>query len=349
MGYQKRQRTKILLNFLLNWIILFVIFGIIRGLGTVENGAVELLASDKILLTFLFGGLVGVLSGLAQIFLEEKLDRNLRFTQIILFKSLSILTLSIVTLICSFLYFKSVLNRDLPLVEVLTSPTALSIILFLLIGDIFLSFIRKVDQMLGANTLNNLMRGKYYRPRKEERIFMFLDLKGSTTIAEQLGFEKYSFFIQDCLSDLSVVMDYEAEIYQYVGDEAVLTWKTEPGLKDQNCLHAFFSFRDLLKEKRDYYLNKYETSPTFKAGMHIGLVMVTEVGRFKKEIAYHGDTINTAARIQGQCNNLNTDFIVSERLKNRVDIRGVLYQSLGSIQLRGKEKETGLYSADLAH
>jgi len=30
--------------------------------------------------------------------------------------------------------------------------------------------------------------------------------------------------------------------------------------------------------------------------------VVAEVGEIKTEIAYHGDTINTAARIQEQCN-----------------------------------------------
>ncbi|MEM7106638.1 MAG: hypothetical protein AAF519_00335, partial [Bacteroidota bacterium] len=259
VGYQKEQRNRILFVFFRNWIILFSIYGIVRGLGTIEEGAVELLIIDKVLLTLLFGGLVGLLSGVAQIFLEEKLDHHLRFTQIILFKTLLIFTLSVATLICAFFYFKNVLDRDLSLTDVLISPTALSLIVFLVIGDIFLSFIRKVDQMLGANVLNDLMSGKYYRPRQEERIFMFLDLKGSTTIAEQLGFKKYSYFIQDCFIDLSVAMDYEAEIYQYVGDEAVLTWKTEPGLKDQNCLLAFFAFRNQLKTKREYYENKYQT------------------------------------------------------------------------------------------
>ena len=43
----------------------------------------------------------------------------------------------------------------------------------------------------------NLFLGKYHRPRKEERIVMFLDLTSSTAIAEKLDLYKYSSFLKD--------------------------------------------------------------------------------------------------------------------------------------------------------
>ncbi len=76
---------------------------------------------------------------------------------------------------------------------------------------------------------------------------MFVDLKNSTSIAEELGHIRYSQFIQDCFFDLHVVEAYGAEVYQYVGDEVVLSWHVKPNIDFTNCLHAFWAFEDKLR------------------------------------------------------------------------------------------------------
>lgn len=62
-------------------------------------------------------------------------------------------------------------------------------------------------------------------PREEDRIFLFLDLNSSTVLAEELGHIRYSELSKCCLADLALsVKKYKATVYQYVGDEAVLSW-----------------------------------------------------------------------------------------------------------------------------
>ncbi|MEM0938691.1 MAG: adenylate/guanylate cyclase domain-containing protein [Bacteroidota bacterium] len=346
INYNKTRRIRVLLNYVILWIFLFTIFALIRSLGTSEVGAIQTSLRDKIHLTLVLGSITGLLSGIFQIYLEEKLYQRLQFLQVILIKTLLILVLGFVFLTGAFLYFKKEIDPDLAFSTFISNPTGLSVIVFILLADSLLSFIRKISQMLGEKTFVNLIKGKYHSPRKEERIFMFLDLKGSTTIAEKLGFEKYSYFVQECFKDLGVVMDTKAEIYQYVGDEAVLTWKLKEGLKHQNCISAFFKFKEQLISRSHYYLDTYGIEPTFKAGMHVGPVMVAEVGKYKKEIAYHGDTINTAARIQGECNAFKVDFIISKQLKEKINKTGMRYYPLGSLTLRGKQETTTLYSMD---
>ena len=219
-----------------------------------------------------------------------------------------------------------------------------AIYFYIWITDFVLTVLRQVNLMLGEGNLNKLIRGKFYTPSEEERIFMFLDLQASTTLAERLGHIKYSTLIQDCFNDLAIVLENEAEIYQYVGDEAVLTWPLEKGLKNQNCLEAYFNFAEFLKKRSDYYQEKYDCEPFFKAGLHSGLVTVTEVGKYKKEIAYHGDTINTAARIQGQCNSLKASLLISETLKNQLVLDGYSYSKKGAVPLKGKQTEITIYS-----
>lgn len=200
--------------------------------------------------------------------------------------------------------------------------------------------------MLGRKNLKKLLQGKFYNPREEERIFMFLDLKASTELAEKLGHIKYSELIQDCFYDLGIVAENEAEIYQYVGDEVILTWELKDGLRNNNCINAYYNFLNELDEKKEYYQQKYNCIPFFKAGLNSGIVTVTEVGRFKKEIAFHGDTINTAARIQAKCNDYGAGLLISKNLRKQLQNGEYDFNELGNIPLKGKRNEITIFSVN---
>jgi adenylate cyclase len=47
------------------------------------------------------------------------------------------------------------------------------------------SLIGQMSMMVGTRVLLNLMLGRYHSPKEEDRIFMFLDMAGSTTHAER--------------------------------------------------------------------------------------------------------------------------------------------------------------------
>jgi adenylate cyclase len=62
--------------------------------------------------------------------------------------------------------------------------------------------------------------------------------------------------------------------------------------------------------------------------VHLGDVTVSEVGVIKREIAYHSDVLNTAARIQGKCNEFEAGLLVSEELKDNLEIRSLLNSNI---------------------
>jgi adenylate cyclase len=206
-------------------------------------------------------------------------------------------------------------------------------------------FIKISIEKFGKNNFLKMLLGTYKKPKEEARIFMFLDLKNSTGIAEQLGHFKYSEFIQECFYDLnSVVSKYDAEIYQYVGDEAVITWNLKKEKANNNCIMLFFAFEEQISSRVKLYKNKFGIIPEFKAGVHAGKLIVVEVGTLKKELAYHGDVINTAARIQSLCNSYNQRLIVSEFLLNRIKLHNLINSTqLGEIALKGKKEKINLF------
>jgi adenylate cyclase len=212
-------------------------------------------------------------------------------------------------------------------------------------------FIIHINDYFGQGVLVNFLLGRYHNPKEEVRIFMFMDLKSSTSYAEEYGHIKYSNLIQDCFYDLAdIVYSRCAKVYQYVGDEVILTWEIEKGIHNNNCIQTFFDFDKAIKKKEDYYTNKYGLIPEFKAGLHYGDVIITEIGGAKEELAYHGDTVNTAARIQSVCNEREKKLIVSADLLailNDKELDKKYYiESEGITYLKGKKHAVGIFSVE---
>jgi adenylate cyclase len=210
-------------------------------------------------------------------------------------------------------------------------------------------FIIQVSDKFGPGILWKFLTGKYYHPREEERIFMFLDLKSSTTIAEKTGSNKFFKLLKEIFSDITEpIINSRGEIYQYVGDEVIVTWPAKTGLSENNCLLCFYRIKEALEKRSEYYLEEYGLVPYFKAGMHIGEATVGEIGIIKKDIVFSGDVLNTTSRIEAECNKHNVNIILSSALLHRMPMNGEYKKiPLGEIQLRGKEEKLSLSTIEL--
>ena len=175
---------------------------------------------------------------------------------------------------------------------------------------------------------------------------MFLDMKASTTIAEQIGHVRYFEMLREYFSDLSnSIVKYSGEIYQYVGDEIVISWKLRNGLRNNNCIECFFSMKEEIRKEFGNYHKKFGLLPEFKAGMHIGSVTTGEIGVIKKEIIFTGDVLNTTSRIQGLCNTYSVDILISDALMKRLHLDSDFQvQTLGENELRGRGEKVKLYT-----
>ncbi|MFY0654717.1 MAG: adenylate/guanylate cyclase domain-containing protein [Cyclobacteriaceae bacterium] len=207
-------------------------------------------------------------------------------------------------------------------------------------------FYSEVSENLGQGVLRNFFTGKYHSPTEEERVFMFLDMKSSTTIAEKLGHVKYFELLKQYYAALSnPIVNHYGEIYQYVGDEVVVSWKLKKGLKNNNCIQCFFAMKESLEKQVRRLQVSYGVAPTFKAGIHYGLVTTGEIGVLKKEIIFTGDVLNTTARIQSMCNTYQTDILISGQLLQKLSLDTEYHiRELGETQLRGKDEKIQLFT-----
>lgn len=213
-------------------------------------------------------------------------------------------------------------------------------ILIFMVTQLVLELIEKYSPGVFAD----ILFGKYRQPRIEKRIVMFMDLKDSTPIAEKLGHKDYFRFIRDFIYYSSVALiEFNGRIYQYVGDEIVVSWKYTPE-NTKKCMDSLIEARKLLQRNSASFRRKFGIVPEFRAGIHVGEVTVGEIGVIKKDIAMSGDTMNTTARIRSACSELNQKFIVSKDFTNDLDIKNWQAESLGVIDLKGKKEGVELFA-----
>jgi adenylate cyclase len=218
--------------------------------------------------------------------------------------------------------------------------------IYVLVFTLAATFIWQLKSFFGKGVLFNYLTGKYHKPSIEERIFMFLDLNDATTLAEKLGSKKYSSLLSDFFNDLDLAFTKtRGQVFQYVGDEVVIIWKLKNGIKNNNCIKAYFLAIDIMENKKEYYLDKYKIFPSFKASLHLGQVTITEIGASKKEIVYHGDTINTASRICSSAHMLGKNILISKALHDKLNTDiDIVFDDLGEHSLKGKDEKIHIYS-----
>ncbi|MCF0222648.1 MAG: adenylate/guanylate cyclase domain-containing protein [Fibrobacter sp.] len=226
-------------------------------------------------------------------------------------------------------------------------PTHVLIIALFVQGHL-ITFIRSVHKKFGSRVFVNTILGKYQDPKEEDLVFMFMDLKNSTTICEELGNIKYSSFIKDYYKLLSnCCEENHGEIYQIAGDGVFLTWKTSACRHKARPLDCFFDFKEALFHTQKKFQRRYGVSPDFKAAIHCGKVISAEVGNFGSEMAYHGDVLNTTSRIHSLCAKLGQDFLISEDFFAKLPLplpHKFICSKAGSFELRGKKNAILIFS-----
>ncbi len=228
-------------------------------------------------------------------------------------------------------------------------PVAVSIgVAFLLVS--FPIMLVQLAGLVGGNTLRDIALGRYHRSRVEERFFLFIDIVGSTALAERLGPASVHEFLNRVFQLASdPIDDHGGEVYQYVGDEVVITWTLAEGRTGARPIACYFAVKRALDLAAKEFETEFGAMPQLRAALHAGPVITGEVGGSRRAIVFHGDVMNTTSRLEHATRDLGRPFLVSEDAMNRLDGREI-YQSvdLGPQKLRGREAPVHVYAVELA-
>ena len=345
---------RIVRDFIISWIVGSSIYSFISYLILEEVNFTLYTPHEWMIYSISVGFVIGLFNGIFEIVLFNRLFNKMKFVFVVLNKTLFFFIAFMFT-VAFYILFKNyvlipvgiTLSKELDdFVEVFQSAIVMRHALVGLIINFMINFFMQVKRKMGKGVLLNLFLGRYHRPRREERIVMFLDLTSATAIAEKLDLYKYSSFLKDFFYDIDdAINETKGAIFQFVGDEVVILWHPKDGSENNNCINFFFKAQKVIHDHKSAYLNKYGVFPEFKAGLHFGTVVITEVGGSKQEIAYHGDTINTTARIRSTCNKYKECLLVSAELLSRLNDLDKSYsiESVGVANFKGKANVVGLF------
>ena len=344
--------NRIARNFLIHlifWYGSLLFFAFIAGDDRIYSNTLNILQSNDLYVVILvLSAGISALFAFLDAFFSERILRFMPRKLMILFRSFLYFASAFVLLMIAAQPSLTKTNpSEIPAMLLRWAGMDMYFIRFLVyfyLSVFLVHFMKAAVTRIGKGHLKSWIMGMLDKPMEQERIFMFIDMKSSTAIAEQLSHKKFSHLIQDVFNDLQVVDNYHGEIYQYVGDGAIVSWNLKEGLYRNNFLKAFYAFQKIIRRRRLYYKRRYGQEPRFKAGVHAGRVMALQVGRIRREISYNGDTINTAARIESKCNDYKQDLLISGDLYEMLGRKnGFQFRNAGNIKLNGKKKGVDIY------
>ena len=219
-----------------------------------------------------------------------------------------------------------------------------------LIAALLGTSIIEVGRLHNPGDLVRFLMGRYRFPEEETRVFLFADLEDSTGLAERLGDLLFARLIGDLYRDMSEpILAWRGQVYQYVGDEVIVSWPFGQAVQHARCIRCFFEMNGVLVANSHRYQKRYGTVPRFRVGIHEGPVVTTWLGEAKTDLAFLGDTLNATARIQAECKRAGVRCIISETMVQHIDLpEGLQTRSLGKVELRGKDEVLELLSIEIA-
>jgi len=208
----------------------------------------------------------------------------------------------------------------------------------------------ELTRLIGGRVLLSVVLGRYRRPTREERVLLFLDLVGSTSLAEQMGELRMQELLTRFFFDIDgVILAHGGEVHGYVGDEVIVTWRVAARPSAQRSIDCFFAIQDRIAERANVYLREFGLVPSFRGGLHAGSVAISECGHSRRQVAYFGDAVNVAARLQEHCKETGRALLVSADLLRAADPAAELViEALGPTQLRGRVAPINVFAVERA-
>jgi adenylate cyclase len=195
-----------------------------------------------------------------------------------------------------------------------------------------------LSNIIGPRALLNFVTGRYHSPVEESRFVLFVDIAGSTGLAERLGGIAIHRFLDRTFRLLTIaVVDYRGEIFDYVGDEMIVTWRERDGAIDWRPLRCFLAMRDELSRASSQFEQEFGAAPRIRGSLHFGPVIVGEIGDIKRAIVFNGDVMNTVARLEELSRGVDGGFLASRAAVDQFASKppfAVL--DLGRLPIRGR-------------
>jgi len=178
-----------------------------------------------------------------------------------------------------------------------------------------------------------------------EMSVLFSDVRGFTSISEELGPKELTTYINAFLTPITkVIHDNRGTIDKYMGDAVMAFWGA-PLKDEQHALHSLTAAVDIvnrMKTLREEFSEKQWPEIYVGVGVNTGVMNVGNKGsEFRVDYTILGDSVNLGSRLEGLTKFYSVDIITSEYTKYHVP--EFAYRELDRVRVKGKDKPVTIY------
>lgn len=221
----------------------------------------------------------------------------------------------------------------------------------LAIGSLFVELDRRrgLERFLPPNVVERVVTGDRLSLEGERRsvTILFTDLRGSTALAERISPEATIEVLNAYLRIMARAVINEGGILdKFTGDGLMAIF----GAMGDRTDGAEAAVRAASRMRADLAALNVERSARGEpvvghgVGLHSGPVVLGQVGLPERsDYTAIGDTVNTAARMEGLSKELRVDVVISGETASRLD-GAVPVRPLGEVAVRGKEQPVPVFT-----
>jgi len=175
---------------------------------------------------------------------------------------------------------------------------------------------------------------------------LFSDLENFTGISETMNAQDLVALLNDYLTHMSFeISEHAGVLDKFIGDAIVAFWGA-PVDDDLHARHAVSCALAMQAKLKTLYTEwQKQGLPLFKMriGINTGYAVVGNVGSIDRlDYTMIGDTVNLAARLEGENKNHGTEILISEFTYQKVkDVFAC--RKLGSVKVKGKQQAIVIY------
>lgn len=181
---------------------------------------------------------------------------------------------------------------------------------------------------------------------KKELTVLFSDIRGFTTLAEEMEPEALVNLLNEYLTEMTdIVFEFDGLLDKYIGDAVMAVWGAPLEQND----HPARACRTALKmlDRLTKMQQKWEAEGTPRLDIGIGInagpMVVGNMGSERRfDYTVMGDSVNLASRLEGINKEYGTQVVISEFTYERVK-DDFFCRELDAVRVKGRAKPAKIY------
>lgn len=184
-----------------------------------------------------------------------------------------------------------------------------------------------------------------FEGESKELSVLFSDIRGFTTISEQLSASELKRMLNDFFTPITgIIFEHHGTIDKYVGDMVMAFWGAplDDPRHREHAVAAALRMLDAVEELKQDFLARGLPEINLGIGINTGMMSVGDMGStYRRSYTVLGDAVNLGSRLEGLTKFYGVKLLIGEQTHDA--LQGFLCRLVDKVQVKGKEEGIRMY------